>query len=205
LTIPTRTEAQAILEPYHETIRQIVIDGWTEWRTTHRLRAENGMSPYMYRRTTVNIIFDAIARRALTIFGNHPRVSVKDEAQTIKLFFQSKILLRIKKAGDDRLGRNIPTQAALAFADGDAELPGFPPETARVEVVWEANELWTHVDRVLVVARDGDRLIWEYEIDKSEKGGTVLPLLPRGDDPSGAPDEGMVKAKPLPAQKSEKK
>lgn len=205
VTIPTRAEAQAILEPYHAMIHQVVTDGWDEWRTTHRLRAESGMPSLMYRRTIVNIVFDAIARHALTTFGSHPLVAVKDEAQTIKLIFRGKILLRFKKAGDDKLGHNVPTQAALAFADADTELPGFPPETAKVEVVWKANELWTQVEQVLVVARDGNHLIWEYEIDKGQKGGTVFPLLPHGNDPSDGSDEGMVKVKPIPAQKSAKK
>jgi hypothetical protein len=71
------------------------------------------------------------------------------------------------------LGRNIETQAVLQFVDADEMLPGFPAATAKVEFMWLANEIFTRLERVLVVARDEDRLLWEYEIEAVE---TVVPF-----------------------------
>ncbi len=204
VAIPTKDEARDILGPYHGLIWHIVHEAWGEWRTVHGLRTSAGLPPPLYHRTISNDVFDAIARRAILLFGAEPRVSVEQEAQTFKLFFRGSLLVRFKKGGDDKLGRNVPTQTAMAFMDADGVLPNMPPETARVEIIWLPNEIWTKVETVLVVARDGDRLVWEYEIGESAKADDVVPMLlpptaqpePDGDDlvtPKARPDSKPVK------------
>ncbi|MFK4002548.1 hypothetical protein [Qipengyuania sp. NPDC077563] len=92
------------------------------------------------------------------------------------------IVARFKKAGDDGFGCNIPTQAAMAFMDAETPLPGFPAKTAKIELIWEPNEIWTQVERVLVVARDGDRLLWEYEVSGEPMDDTAFTINPTGHD-----------------------
>ncbi len=118
------------------------------------------------------------------------------EAQTFK-FAVKGIAARFKKAGDDKLGRNIATQAVLAFVEADGELPGLGV-FGKVEFVWFPNDLWTSIDRVLMVARDGDQLLWEYEIE-GEAGSLVeLPVAPP------PPDSGdLVKPKATPSKKTQ--
>lgn len=189
--IPTADEAKAILAPHHRLIRQVIEDAWAEWKAVQACRTKDGQPPVLYTRTISNYIFDAIARRAILAFGAEAAVHVEVEAQTFKLQFRG-LCARYKKGGEDKLGSNIPTQAALAFIEADGLIPGMPPETAKVEFIWLPNEIWTDLDRVLVVARDGDRLIWEYEIDAAEPAAE-LHLLPTSPE---EPDDGPLLVTP---------
>jgi hypothetical protein len=175
----------------------IVHSAWAEWRRVQELRNGAGIQPLLYRRTISNYVFDAIARNALPAFMAEPRVSVKAEAQTFKLFVGG-LVARFKKGGEDKLGCSIPTQTAMAFMDADAQLPGMPAETAKVEIVWLPNEIWTKVEQVLVVARDGDTLIWEYSIEDAQDSAELIPIPPVA--PDGPDDAGeLVKPKDRPA------
>lgn len=176
---PVEEEVREILLPFHGRIRLVVERAWAEWRTVEKFRTDVGMSAILYSRTVANYVFDAIARFALAEFMTDPSVHLKIEAQTIKIFFKGGVCGRFKKGDDSRLGQNVPTFAALSFEYADGLLPGLPSETAKVEFIWLANEINTRLEQVLVVARDGDKLIWDYEIDEeapSAGTGTVVPF-----------------------------
>ncbi len=203
---PSKESVQAILSPFHQRIRRVVEAAWAEWRAMVKFRAKNGFGPVLYPRTMANDIFDAIARYAITEFGTDPKVSVKIESQTIKIFFKGMVLARFKKGDESGLGQNIDTFAALAFMDADGILPGMPPETAKVEFIWEPNAIRTQLESVRVVARDNDLILWEYEIEREAgASGSVLPFTtPPKDDPD--PDmSGLVKPKPAKVKKTEGK
>ena len=172
-------QAQEIWGPHHSRIFGVVRSAWDEFKATQRCRLEAGFSALMYDRTKSNDIFDAIARRAIVEFGFDEKFTLKNQTQTFKLFHND-CCIRFKKGGADLLGRNWPTQEALAFMEADGVLPGMPPHTAKLEVIWRANELFTDLESVHIVSRDGDRLIWEYSIDDSEDGAAVidLPIVP---------------------------
>jgi hypothetical protein len=204
MAIPVKDDVKKILEPYHGKIRNVVEEAWTEWRAVQALRVDAGLPALLYQRTISNYIFDAIARRAIPAFGAESRVSVKIEAQTFKLSFRG-VAARFKKGGDDGLGCSIPTQAALAFIEVEGLLPGLPPETAKIEIIWRPNEIWTQLAGVFVVARDGDRLLWEYEIEEAGESGVVVDMpttLPKSPEPDGGD---LVKPKPKPIDKPEER
>ena len=201
MAILSKDEAREILRPYHALIWEVIHDAWSEWRSVQSLRVEAGLSPLIYGRTIANYVFDAIARRAILLFAAEPKVSVEVEAQTFKLIFGGLLLARFKKGGEDKLGCNVPTQAAMAFMEADGVLPGMPPETAKVEFIWLPNEIGTKIDSVLVVARDGDLLVWEYEISGPSEGVLPIPFPMHPGGPE-APDDGdLVKPKAQPAAK----
>lgn len=205
MAVPTKSEAQALLGPFHHLIAHIIHDAFDEWRATQALRRQAKFPPHLYDRTKANEVFDAIARRAIALFGAEDRVTVLSEAQTIKVIFGGQLLARFKKGGDDGLGRNIRTQAVMAFMDAEGVLPGLPPETAKVEFVWLPNDIWTEVEQILVVARDGDNRLWEYEIDRAKDAG-ILIQLPR--PPAGPADldhDDLVMPKAQPGTKPAKK
>ncbi len=155
----------------------------------------------LYDRTRSNDMFDAIARRAIFRLAAESGIRVEIEAQTFK-FYVKAIAARFKKGGEDKLGCNIPTQAAMAFMEADGVLPGLPPETGKVEIIWLPNEIWTQIDRVLVIARDGDHLIWEYEIEAAA-GAAIIPL-PMATLPEPPDFDDLVKPKPKPVDKPKK-
>lgn len=209
MPIPSRQKARDRLGPFHVRIRRVVERAYVEWRALADCRAEQNFGPFLYPRTIANIMFDAIARHAIDEFGLDPDVHVEIEAQTIKLFFKGDLVTRFKKGGDDGLGQNIATQAALAFMDAEGMLPGMPPETMKVEIIWLDNDLHTKLEHVLVVARDHDRLLWKYEIDPSEEGkGSVIPFPTPPTPPRAPPDtsnEDLVKPKTPPAEDTKPK
>jgi len=201
---PVKVDVQDVLEPYHHRIRGVVERAWAEWRAIEAFRAEQKFGPLMYSRTVANYVFDAIARIAVIEFAADASVHLEIEAQTIKFFFKGAVFARFKKGDDSKLGQNIPTQAALAFAAADAIFPGLPPETAKVEFIWLANDIHTRLEHVLVVARDGDRLLWDYEIEPGEAGvGTVIPFPQLPTPPAPPNNEGLVKPKTPDIKKSE--
>jgi hypothetical protein len=196
---PIKEQVQADLEDFHNRIRGVVELAWAEWRAIAGFRTDNGYAPFLYSRTVANIMFDAIARNAIAEFGSDSSVFIEIETQTIKLFFKGSVLARFKKGDDNKLGQNIPTQAALAFEYVDGQFGGLPPETAKVEFIWLANEINTQLEHVLVVARDGDKLLWDYEIGAvpAAGAGTILPFPPPPPPPpSGGDDLITPKAPP---------
>ncbi|WP_146617602.1 hypothetical protein [Rhodoplanes serenus] len=200
---PVMSDVKAILDPYHPRIRNVVELAWSEFRKVAELRVLNGIAPVLYSRTISNDVFDAIARYAIKEFANDSSVHVKIETQTIKLFFKGGVFARFKRGDDNRLGQSIPTQAAMAFEDADGQLPGFPPETAKVEFIWLSNDLSTRLDHVLVVARHGNSLLWDYEIEKAagSAGGTIIPFPEP--PPPDLSDDNLVKPKKPEVKKPE--
>jgi hypothetical protein len=84
-------------------------------------------------------------------------------------------------------------------------LPGLPPETAKVEFIWIPNDIQTRLEHVLVVARDGDRLLWDYEISLgAERTDAVVPLPFAPNDPDLSDNESLVKPKTQTNKKTEK-
>jgi hypothetical protein len=202
MSIPTMAAARAALSPYHAAIRSIVEDAWDEWRAVQSFREDSGFGPTLYTRTISNYMFDAIARRAIPRLGALDKVMIVVDAQTFKAHING-MLLRMKKGGEDNLGCNHPTLLALAFEEADAHFPGFPPKTAKVELIWLPNDIWTQIDQVLVVARDGDELVWQYEIPRGE--GASITVRPTPSAPDGGSGGDLIKPKVATVQKPSKK
>ena len=198
MTIATEVEVRTALAPYHGIIRKVVDDAWSEWRAVEAFRQESQFGAVSYHRTIANYMFDAMARRATRAFAAVDGVHIRPEAQTVKFIAGGEVLFRFKKGDCANLGCNIPTLANLMFIDADAEIPGLPPETAKAEIIWQPNEIWTQIERVLVVARDGDRLLWEYEIDRAGDGAMVIPFpTPVAPDPGHVDETPLIKPKPV--------
>ena len=190
------------LAPYHTMIRKAIVTGFAEWLAVQECRSKNGFPPVLYARTVSNYVFDAIARAARLAFASDRTVHILDEAQTVKFCFGNVVVGRFKKGDDDYMGQNIPTQAALDFVYAQQALPGFPPEAAKVEFIWSANDLGTEIESVMVVARDGDLQLWSYEIDDVEEVGKVIEF-PAPSGPLSDDDEPLVKLKAVPKNDAE--
>lgn len=195
--MPDIDAVRKALTPFHDKILDCVLGGFAEWCDVQSYRLSNGYGPNLYPRTNSNEVFDAIMRRAIPLLGAEPGVFIKSEAQTAK-FIIGGVVARIKKAGDDGLGCNIPTQAAMAFMSANRTIPGLPPESPKIELLWEPNAIWTKVERVLVVARDGDRLLWDYEIVAAADVSAVAPLVPAAYEEAPEDTSDLIKLKPKP-------
>ena len=208
---PVKAEVQATLADFHPRIRAVIEQAWREWREVADFMAKQSIGPTLYPRTVANFIFDGIARHAIREFASDPSINVDIETQTLKLFFKGAVYARFKKGAEDRLGQNIQTQAVINFIDPEYELPGLPPETARVEFIWVANELQTCLEKVLVVARNNDVRLWEYEIEPlAKESAEVLHFPTPADSVPGVVEEDdddameLVSTKPRDIEESEK-
>ncbi|MGR3415477.1 MAG: hypothetical protein ACU0BC_08775 [Pseudooceanicola nanhaiensis] len=184
---------RAALEPYHARLRSVVELGYQECLEVKRFRAENGFGPLMYMRTEANDVFDAVVRNAIREFSDDSDVRIIEEAQTAKFCFSETVLVRFKKGDELHLGRNLMTQAVMDFVSVQGTLPGLPPAAAKVEVLYSATELGDGIDRVLVVARDGDDLLWHYDLDRAPNATTVVPLLRAAQEQPENEEEVLVK------------
>ena len=179
---PVKENVQRDLQNYHQRIRTVVDQAWAEWRAMAAYRAKNSFAPFLYSRTVANIMFDGIARYAIAEFGGDPSVHVEIESQTVKLFFKGTVFARFKKGDDNKLGQNIPTQAALAFEFVDGMLPGLPAETAKVEMIIQG--LRARNLPILIISHSLDQVndvcdtaLW-LENGRIKEAGRVEDLIP---------------------------
>jgi hypothetical protein len=101
----------------------VVERAWDEWRRIAAFMVDQRIGPVLYSRTIANFVFDAIARNAIAEFGSDDSVHVKIEAQTVKFVFKGAVLARFKKGDENKLGQNVPTQAAIDFIDAQGIFP----------------------------------------------------------------------------------
>ena len=181
----SRVEAEIALSPFHGRILDVIDRAFQDLLELRSCMIAKGVGSFIYDRTTANVLFDFVIQHARAEFDGDPVVRVIDETQTVKFCFGEKVLLRFKKGDKDHLGRNLLTQAVLDFVSAEAFLPGMPPAATKVEVLYSMDELETGIESVIVAARDGDQLLWHYEIQSPEAGNVIgLPLTtpPTGDD-----------------------
>jgi hypothetical protein len=150
-----------------------------------------GYDPVLYSRTVSNYVFDAVVRRALVEFADDPDIRVIPNTQTVKFCFGQVVLARFKKGDEDNLGRNQPTQAVIDFIYAQGTLPGIPPEAAKVEILYSATEIEDAIESVIVAARDGDKLVWHYDVDGgiAPEGVIPFPQPSSPEDPDGDDDQ----------------
>jgi hypothetical protein len=181
MTLADEQAVRAVLAKYETPIFHAVRTGWDDWRA---LRL--GGRLLFPARSRACLVYDFIVQRATTAFAGDKAVHVLKRNETFKFVFDDTVALRFKKAAGNGLGSNIHTQSTLDFVDQEQELPGFPG-VHKVEAVYALNPLQTHVDQVLIAARDGDVCLWNYVLTPDTTAEIVpLPLLSAVDTERGA-------------------
>ena len=173
---------RAELQPYEHRIRRVIDQAWADYLTIpfrHK---------FLFARTRANIVFDLIAGYLLQEFDDDPKVKLINKDETIKVLVNDTVLFRIKKANEAGLGSNISTQAVMEFVLQESLFAGILPDLVKVEICYFEDQVGVEIGSVAVTARDGDRLLWSYEIDRREPGATGaeiidFPPLPGDDRP----------------------
>jgi hypothetical protein len=162
-----------VLQPHQDLIFKAVHGAWADWR-----ELPLGGRLLFPGRTRACLIHDFMVQRAMAAWSSDSSVRVIQKDETAKFIVADQVVLRFKKADDRGLGSNIPTQASMEFAGQQYELPGLP-DAHKVEVVYLLNRLQTQIDQILVVARDGDKRLWDYSIAPAETAD-IIPLPTSG-------------------------
>ena len=171
MAIAVQSEVEEVLDTFVVRLRGVLDRAMDDWRSTPN------KAWFIHTRTRSNIIFDLVARHALTEFSDDSDVHIIREPQTVKFLFADRVLTRFKKGNARGVGSNIETQAVMDFIDPQASFAGLP-DVHRVEIVYQLNLLGTNFAEVAVVARNQRTRVWAYPLT-GRPSADIIPLPPR--------------------------
>lgn len=176
MPVPIENDVKRILDDFERRLRGVVDRAWGDWLAL----PDRGRFVFVARVRAV-LVFDAIARHALTEFDGDPNIRVIVMGrQTVHFLFKDTVLVRFKKGNAKGVGSNIETQAVLNFIDPQGVIPGLVPEILKVEICYTPDPLGVDLEEVAVVARDRRQRLWSYPIHR--------PSAPVAEIPPRAPD-----------------
>jgi hypothetical protein len=114
-------------------------------------------------------------QRVRAYFGKIDGITFIENRGWTLVGVDGRVLLRFKKLGKDKRSSNYPTAQQQKFAF-QFELPGFPPEAARLTVGYQLNNLQTEIERILVTYPNGKQLHWDFEVLPQTSERTVIKL-----------------------------
>jgi hypothetical protein len=171
---------RTVLQPYETGIYQAIHGAWSDYQ---ELQLGGRL---MFRRSRACLVHDFMVKRSISTWSDDAGVRVMHHNETAKFVIADQVLLRLKKADDRGLGANIPTQASMDFIGQQFDLPGLP-DVHKVEVVYQLNDLQTQIDQIVVVARDGNKRLWDYVIAPDTAAGVIpLPVMASPEQERGA-------------------
>jgi hypothetical protein len=177
MPVPEQAEVKKIMGGFEARIRTVVDRAWQEW-----LEFPNRGRLVFINRARAVLVFDFIARIAQEEFADDPNIHVIVKRQTIQFLFHKSVLVRFKKGNAKGIGSNIVTSAVLDFVDPNRTIPGLVPDILKIEICYSPDTLGVVLDEVAVVARNEDRRIWAYPIDKASPATPVLRIPTRSPD-----------------------
>ncbi len=187
MTAPDIEVVQAALAPLESVLTRAFTSAWADWQS-----ADLG---HWRRRGRANYVWEQAAHYAATELDPIPSVAVLLKNESYHFLVDDRVSFRLKKADSSGFTRNYPTQEALAFHDPQLPLSGVPAQH-RVEVTYQLNEAETSVSDIVVVARDGDKVLWTYSMVR-DNSVTSLPTLQQSpqEEPDAVRPTGMVRVK----------
>ncbi len=135
------------------------------------------MAGNVYKRTDSADIFDSVIQAAMAEFTGKLGIEVFPNGSTARFLFGGKVLARFKKASRKGRGQNIKTGANDKLLKASLPFPD-APQAMKVEICWKVNELGTGYTDVKVTARDGNRVLWTYEMPGGAQEIIEFPTKP---------------------------
>ena len=174
MLLANEKEVRSILTSDRETrIAQAYRLAWTDWWNNPARQRLNTWS-----RTRANNLFEYLFYHLKSEFKDDPRTRFFFERETFKLIIEEELVIRFKKSNSHGVGSNIGTQAEFDFCDPQTELPGLPG-LHKVEIVYSLNVTQSAIDQITVLARNGDRRLWSYNIMGSSESALAQLVPPR--------------------------
>lgn len=170
IPVPVESKVRPALEPYNKPIRKVLDKAFKAY-----LAKRGGGN--VYRRTDSVDIFDSVIHAALAEFTGKPGVEVFPTGSTARFLFGGKVLVRFKKASRRGRGQNIKTGANDEFLSASFPFPD-APQAMKVEICWKVNDLGTSYTDVYVTARNGNGVLWTYEMPGGAQEIIEFPTKP---------------------------
>ncbi len=195
---PPKASVQPLLDKHREPLVAAVFGAWDDWL------ASPHVGVWRCKRSRANFVWEQIIERAHLAFDGASGIRIIDGHETFKFLVEDRVLFRFKKGDETGLTANVPTQLALAFHDHEQDLLGLP-EVHRVEVVYQLNRLETEVVDVLIVARDGDAVVWTHSLLDAGEGIVPLPVPAPSGQPPSTPARRLVRPRDASETRDRKK
>lgn len=177
---PIEADIKALLASRERAILSVVMKSWERWwRNPERL--------ILFRRTQATLIHNYMMIESDTAFLGDRGIHLIPGQETTFFLVDDRLLFRFKKGDERGITCNIETQAAWAFVDPQESLIDLP-DVERVDIAYVLNPLRTLIDRVYVVAREGERVAWHYSIYPSAATTTIRTLPTRPTPQVGSAD-----------------
>lgn len=198
MTTPSKDIVEPILATVEEPIVAAIHSAWGDWLKSPHIGV------WRCKRSRANFVWEQIVERAHHAFAEVKSVRVMEGQETYGFLVEDRVLFRFKKANENGYTSNVPTQMALSFHDHDTDLFGLP-KVVRVEVAYTLNRLETDIADIIVVARDGDAVVWTYSLLDRSDGVIPLPVPQPAVDPASRPAARLVRPREVAPGKDEKK
>ena len=155
----TMEEVMGFLAPHIDDLDQIPRLAHAKFRTY-----PPEVLPELDSRAQAACIYAHMVAEADRRFLNKSAI-VSKEINGLKVWLiDDKAVLRLKKMDEDGQSRNYPTKQAMDYDKG-LDLPGLPPEAARVSAGYLLNPTQTEIVRVQIARPQGvKRVLWNVVI-----------------------------------------
>jgi hypothetical protein len=127
---------------------------------------------------------------ARAFYDDHPEVTIL-EKRLFLVGVAGRALLRFKKTDKRLRTANVLTLFQKEYMQ-QTQLPGIPPEAARLTVGYKLDITGTRIESLVVFYPNGNGVFWDFEVPRPE--GNVLPMTPIQNNPTPAP-KAIVRAK----------
>jgi hypothetical protein len=145
------------------------------------------------------LFWEAAVDKLIELTQDDRGLYVEEHHDTVSFIFDDAVLVRLKKADMMLRTSNYPTELAQLFDDPQADLFGFTG-LQRVEAVYVPNQFETNFIWCGIVAYDGDKKLWSFELQPKVVTPTVT--LPA---PAAPPTSELAKLKTRPKDENRKK
>jgi hypothetical protein len=170
---PAMDDVKLLLDSRGPAVCRIFLNTWDRWwNNPDRLVLD-------FKRTRATNMHNYMMREAPAAFADDPGVRLIYGQETTYFVVEQRLVFQLKMGDSCGISSNIEMQASLAFIDPQQTLPGIP-ELERVDIVYVLNPLETLINRILVVARDCEHVVWRYQIyPRSYEGKSPVTLPAR--------------------------
>lgn len=169
----TKEEAKEIFSPYFGKIYEAWDLAWKDWIN----------SPFaanlQHKRVRANCVWNQFNAHLKQLLDEIPGVTASTTGNVIGLVFDYRLFLRIKKSKRNLLSSNLKTQATLDFHNSQLSLFG---EEARLELVYVLNKAETSLERLALVNRHMQEILWSLDIEREQDISNLIDFIP--EDPN---------------------
>ena len=151
-------------------LRAAMLNGWGDLKEKQPDRAW-----WRRRATRAALVWEYSVNHAIDAFKDDKGVQVVPHFDTISFIMDDAVLVRLKKADLELKSSNYPTLLASLFHHHDADLFGYSG-LQRVEIAYVLNRFQTDMDWVGVVAREGKKPLWHFELADGQAATNLLNL-----------------------------